>query len=73
MSDRLVYAMLGDRLAGRALLIHKMPGLSCVNPAGAIVLNPQLRVVLLHEIFDRLAALGGLHAVGVEVRDLFCT
>src|SRR6266446_3590516 len=47
-----------------------------LNPGGVIVLNPQLRVVLFHEFFDHLAALGGLLLIRVEgwdflVRDLF--
>src|SRR3984893_18260750 len=47
-----------------------------LDPSGVIVLNPQLRVVLLQEFFDHRAALRGLFPVGVEgrnflVRDLF--
>jgi hypothetical protein len=47
-----------------------------LNPACVIVLNPQLRVVLLHEFFDPLAALRGLLPIRVVdwhllVRDLF--
>src|SRR5580692_3655527 len=41
-----------------------------LDPGGVIVLDPQLRVVLLHEFFDLFAALGGLLPVGVEVRNL---
>src|SRR5262245_30055257 len=40
------------------------------DPAGVIVLDPELRVVLFHEGFDFLAALRGLLPVGVEVRHL---
>ena len=45
-------------------------------PARPIVLNPQLRTVLFHKLFNHLAALRGLLLVGVEgrnflVRDLF--
>src|SRR5207237_9556900 len=47
-----------------------------LNPGGVIVLNPQLRLVLFHEFFDHLAALGGLLLIRVVgwhflVRDLF--
>src|ERR1700733_16226607 len=40
-----------------------------LNPAGVIVLNPQLRVVLFHEFFDHFAALRGLLLAGVERRN----
>src|SRR5260370_32454930 len=40
-----------------------------LNPSGVVVLDPQLRLVLFHEFFDLLAALGGLLLVGVERRN----
>src|SRR5262249_8683400 len=40
-----------------------------LNPGRIVVLNPQLRAVLLHEFFDHLAALRGLLLVGVEGRN----
>jgi tripartite-type tricarboxylate transporter receptor subunit TctC len=40
-----------------------------LDPAGVIVLDPQLRMVLFNESFDHLAALRGLLSVGVEVRN----
>src|SRR5262245_52718429 len=41
-----------------------------LNAGGVVVLNPQLRAILLHEFFDHLAALRGLLLVGVEGRYL---
>src|SRR5258708_39019497 len=41
------------------------------GPCRGVVLDPELRVGLLHEILDRRAALGGLLLVEVKARNSF--
>jgi len=64
------------RAAAPSVAIHKTRSVVelgsdlALDAAGVIVLDPQLRAVLFHEILDNLAALRGLFLVGVEGRNL---